>query len=892
MRASGSRPRRALRRLRIALVPHRDQALALAVLAAVLAAVAVSVPLLTGTAEEGSWERERARTAAVDVGTTYATTTITDPTDPEPPSATRAALVDDAVTATVVELGLDAPRALLRVRDTFFVPTPEGANRVLLFSRTDAEDNVDLVAGEARADAVLVPQRFAELTGLGPGDVLVTEIPGGAPLELPIGGVYAELPAELPDYWTGQDALLTQPRYRGLDDPVYPTVAVIAPRSLVLEAADQLESSVFLEWFLPLPDGLDVDEARAATAQLDRLRSRLASASGTVGRLAAAAGIGPPAPRSRLPEALQTAERTVELLVPPVTAVGAGGSLAALVLVGAWAGQRVRRREGELRALLVRGLSPTRAAGSALREAVLPVVVGTAAGGAAGWLLVRAFGPSPHLPDGVAVRAVAVLAGGALLAVATVGVVTAAAVGRMDVVGRRPRRAVPWVAVSAGITVAVTALVLTGDTDGDGDLHLLPLVLPLLATVVAAGALTALLPRLGRRGRARLGRLTPAPFLALSRVAAGRGAVRLVVVTTALALGLVVQAGTLADSAARTVDAKAAVAAASDVVVPLLRRVPEAGPAPEGTTVVERTTGPLTLVPGGREVDVLAVRPDDLTGVVRWDPQLADRSLEELAAALGDFRGDRVPVLLAGPFPEDLGDELVAEFARVYAVPVEVVGRVSAFPGQTDGPLLVADQDGFAAAIRATGRDPETFLDQELWARGEAAPLLGALTAAGWAFDPDQVVTAGDFAVRPELSARAWSFGHLRAVAALAGLLGLTGLALQAAAQQRRRAAASVLLTRMGVGTASQRTAAALETGLLAGLGALLAIAVALPVSVLLVDLLDPVPDVLPGPVVAVPWGSLVAVVAGAVLATVAGALLTGRAARQADGGRVMRDAT
>ncbi len=890
MRASVPRSRRAVRRLRIALVPLLGQAVALSVLVAVLAAVAVSVPLLVGSAEEGSWERERSRTTTAEIGTTFVSASIADPTDPEPPRAALGGRVDDAVVEAATGVGLDTPRSLVRLRDTAFISTPGGLNRLLLFSRTGAEENVDLVEGAPRADAVLIPQRLAELTGLGAGDVLTSQNGGGLPLELPIAGVYAEPASPLSEYWAGQEALLVQPRYRGLDDPVYPTAAVIAPRAVVLDAADEIESGLFLEWFLPLAPGLDVDGARSAAARIDRLRVALTTPRGDVVRAVATGNFSPPAPETRLPAALVTVDRTVELLIPPVTAVGAGGALAALVLVGAWAGQRVRRREGELRALLVRGLSPGRAAAVALREAVLPAIAGAAAGGAVGWLLVRALGPSPDLPDGVLAGAASVLAAGAAVALLTVLLVTAAAVRQMDVVGRRPRRPVPWVAVIAGVTVAVGALVLTGD-DGGGDVDLLPLVLPLLATVVVAGAVTALLPRLGRRGRARLGRLGPAPFLALSRVAAGRGAVRLVVVTTALALALVVQAGALADSAARTIEAKATVAAAGDVVVPILRRVQDAGPSPEGTTVVERAPE-LNLAPAGLTVDVLAVRPGDLTGVVRWDPALSDRSLADLAAALDDRSGDRVPVLLAGPFPADVGAELVAEFGRVYAVPVEVVGRVAAFPGQTtDGPLLVADRDRFAAAIRAAGREPETFLDQELWARGEAAPLLGALEAAGWAFDPDQVITVDDFAARPELSARTWSFGHLRAVAALAGLLGLTGLALQAVAQQRRRTAASVLLTRMGMGAPAQHTAAALETGLLAVLGAVLAVAVALPASALLVRLLDPVPDVLPGPVFTVPWGTLAAVAGGTVLATVAAALLVGRAARQADGGRVMRDA-
>ena len=452
----------------------------------------------------------------------------------------------------------------------------------------------------------------------------------------------------------------------------------------------------------------------------------------------------------------------------------------------------------------------------------------------------------------------------------------------------------PWVAVTAGITVAVTALVLTGDTDGDGDLQLLPWSSRCWPPWSRPVRVTALLPRLGRRGRARLGRLSPAPFLALSRVAAGRGAVRLVVVTTALALGLVVQAGALADSAARTVDAKAAVAAASDVVVPLLRRVPEVGTragGDDGRRAHDRT---LTLVPGGRDgrrAGRAARRPARRRplGPGSW-PTARWRSSPPRSGT-SRATGCRSCSPGRSPRPRRRARGRVRPRLRRAGRGRRPGRRPS--PGRPRGPLLVADRDGFAAAIRATGRDPETFLDQELWARGEAAPLLGALTAAGWAFDPDQVVTAGDFAARPELSARAWSFGHLRAVAALAGLLGLTGLALQAVAQQRRRAAASRAAHPDGHGrrrpsAPPRRWRPACSPAWARSSPSRWRCRCRRCWS----DLLDPVPAVLPGPLFAVPWGSLAAVVAGAVLATVAGALLTGRAARQADGGRVMRDAT
>lgn len=82
-----------------------------------------------------------------------------------------------------------------------------------------------------------------------------------------------------------------------------------------------------------------------------------------------------------------------------------------------------------------------------------------------------------------------------------------------------------------------------------------------------------------------------------------------------------------------------------------------------------------------------------------------------------------------------------------------------------------------------------------------------------------------------------------------------------------------------------------IEIGLLAGLAALVAIAVALPSSALVLRLLDPVPSLQPAPLFAVPWGSIAAVVAGVVLVTVGGAALVGRTARRATGGQVMRDA-
>ena len=222
-----------------------------------------------------------------------------------------------------------------------------------------------------------------------------------------------------------------------------------------------------------------------------------------------------------------------------------------------------------------------------------------------------------------------------------IAAVTAGLLARLDQVGRGPAAQllarVPWLAVTAAVTVVTAVPLITGADDDQGEFGVLTLVVPLLATVVVAGAVTALLPWIGRRADSRLRRLPPGAFLAARRVLAGQGAARLVVVTTALSLGLVVYAGALADSTARTITAKAAVATGSDVVVPVPRTAAAAGTPPAGAMVVgvERDA---TLVPGDRRADVLVVHPDQVAGVVRWTDDLADQSLDELMNALSSLR--------------------------------------------------------------------------------------------------------------------------------------------------------------------------------------------------------------------------------------------------------------
>jgi putative ABC transport system permease protein len=282
--------------------------------------------------------------------------------------------------------------------------------------------------------------------------------------------------------------------------------------------------------------------------------------------------------------------------------------------------------------------------------------------------------------------------------------------------------------------------------------------------------------------------------------------------------------------------------------------------------------------------------------VIRWDDALAETPAEELLRSLADHDGDRVPALLAGPLPDGVdvgvGTEMTLDFHSYYSLPLEVVGRAAAFPGQTGrGPMMVVRWADVTAALEAADRDPRNVFEQQVWASGGERPLLAALADNGYAFNIDGVRTADDFAAQPEVRAQDVSLDYLRAVAVGAGLLGLLGVALHALAQQRRRTVAALLLARMGLSRGAADRSAALETGLLAVLGTVVAVAVALPTSALVVRLLDPAPALLPGPIFTVPRGSILGVLAGAAVVTVVVGLLVARAARRSSAGEVLRDA-
>ena len=130
-----------------------------------------------------------------------------------------------------------------------------------------------------------------------------------------------------------------------------------------------------------------------------------------------------------------------------------------------------------------------------MREALLPVAIGLALGGLVGGLLVRELGPARDLGPDALTQSLLALAAGGVAALAVIAAVTATLLARMDQLGRGPAAQllsrIPWLPVTAAITVVTAVPLVTGSSDG------------------SFGVLTLVVPAAGHRGHRRRGHLGP-----------------------------------------------------------------------------------------------------------------------------------------------------------------------------------------------------------------------------------------------------------------------------------------------------------------------------------------------------------------------------------------------
>ena len=195
----------------------------------------------------------------------------------------------------------------------------------------------------------------------------------------------------------------------------------------------------------------------------------------------------------------------------PVLPIALGGTLLALLLVGAAGSYWADRRYREVRLLSARGVGPGALAGKAVLELALPAVVGTVLGALlARWLVAR-LGPSPDLDPSAYRQAGLVVVAGLLVGLALLGLVAGLRsrnATERPVGARRSRLGwVPWelllLAGAAGTYAALRGTDAVTVVQNVAQVNLLVVLFPLLfilgGSVLAVRLLTLLLPLLSAR---------------------------------------------------------------------------------------------------------------------------------------------------------------------------------------------------------------------------------------------------------------------------------------------------------------------------------------------------------------------------------------------------------
>jgi putative ABC transport system permease protein len=588
---------------------------------------------------------------------------------------------------------------------------------------------------------------------------------------------------------------------------------------------------------------------------------------------------------SEVDKRMTTIEGPVQLLLY------AGLLVAAAVVAGAGAFAMATRRV-EATYLFARGRSPVTMGAKASLEALIPSLIGGAAGLGLAFILVKTLGPGGPVGEeafrGAAIAAALAVPASAIL----VGGVSAVSFLRQSE-HHRARLGLlarfPWELVLVGASAWLLSRLYRGgafvEVPGlkverpSAALLLFPVVFVAGAAVLAARGFRAGLGWL----RPRTAALSPGAYLAANRLAGGPKLAVLLFAASALCLGVFAHAQTVVGTLETTIDGKATLFVGSDVQVRVDPDYPIPARFPLPVTKVTRIRSAGKFAGTDRQFDLLAVDPGTLPSVGYWRDGFADRPLAELVSLLERGPGGELPVIVSGG---DVPDRVELDIA-LHRVPAVVRAEAETFPGTfSRDPLVVIDA---AELERVYGGGAFRISDSstELWVRGNEDRALDALARLG--LPPYSMFTASAVKDIPSFAGVINTFSVLNILALGAGALVVVVMVMYLQARQRAQVVAYALSRRMGLRDASYRQSLVLELVGMLGISFLVGLALSLVASLFIVPLLDPLSTIPPEPIFTFPV-IVVAVAAVALAATSwLGGWLTNVRARRSNLAEVMR---
>jgi putative ABC transport system permease protein len=786
---------------------------------------------------------------------------------------------------------------------------PSGPVQGRLFAGTDVLDNVTILAG-TDGPGVWLPDLLARGARLRPGDEFELAIHGRHET-VTLDGIYR--------------ALYTQPRsgyWRTWADDIYaicpgydcplPPQPILVDRAQLMDLGTHLggdEGTLALVAPASADPPLTLDEARDLAGFADRFKADMSAKSTDLFRLFRCCGdvflhsnctqfFCPASEVTYASLASDVVGRVDERLISvqgPLLVLliaGLGISLAIVAAAGVFV---LMSRRVEVGVLSVRGWGGSAVGAKAVLEAVLPFFVGGIVGFALASVTIAAVGPPGRIESSARSTAVtaAVIAVAASLLV--VGLVSAAVFLSSHDRRHRVTRVlgfVPWeLAVFAAAWVMARrlegggAIVESGGIERPGSaVFLFPLLLALAIGILAARVMTVALTLGHRRAKGSPG---AGPWWLASRRLRTSGRLpQLLLIAGSLTLAVFVSSQGMVHSLRTTVDAKATVFVGSDVQVVVNRDMEPAPGFGFPVTPVVRSRDAGAFTGSTLRYDLLAIDPDTFGSAAFWNDAFSDDSLADLVSRLPSTGGAALPVIMSNggdynPSSIDLSDT---------AVPIEIVGRATSFPGTStsDRPLLVVDRDALAEHFTDIPDPLNTpMASAEFWVAGPTDEILASLADIG--ATPYSVLTADEVEDIPFIDAAIQTFLMLDILGIVAMVLLVVVAMIYLQARQRSRVVATELSGRMGQGDGTMRRSLMLELGAVL-VGALVVGAVVGAVATRLVaPNLDPLPTIPPDSLIVLPYIGIAIGLLATVIASVAGALLADRSARRVPLGEVLR---
>ncbi|MGZ8572290.1 MAG: hypothetical protein ACXWW5_08700, partial [Actinomycetota bacterium] len=659
------------------------------------------------------------------------------------------------------------------------------------------------------------------------GDAIVVS-GSRASTEVTVAGIYRDL-LEQPrtPFWASLDTFI----YTSPGADTRPPALMLMNLETYAALEDRLlddQDPVTWEFLLPA-EPTPIEDAERLVAHLNRFRATLSDTALPLRASFRSVNYNEP-----LSGWVTQAKEVVRSISGPIRALALATQAVALAVLGGAGLFMVRRRRTEFAVLESRGVSNLWLGTRTAIETLVPVALGAAVGWALTLVAVRWIGPGAVLGDRAVSHSAVTVGWTALLAVVLFGVVAAASVGAQLIASagsaRRLVARTPW----EPFVLILAALAFYGLRAGSTspgaegtltELDPLFLLFPILLLAGVAGLATRglrwLLPRLRGWGSRR----QPSLFLASRRLAAAPRLATSLIVASAVAVGILVYAGTVTSSIKETATQAAALAVGSDVSAHYTGPRPDVATADFPATSVVRIAGASFTSNPALDLDVLLVDPTTFESTAFWRSEFADRSLEDLMDAIVASGEGRLPVVVAGPIRPPSDAILSVPGSNV---PVHVAARARTFPGIVGNrPITVMSREALTAMIRASGLSLAQLADgYEIWGRAGEDEVRSFVSSTGATVGT--LTSAAELRDTQRYLAVTSMLRFLLSVGILAGTVVLIGALLYLQTRQRQAEASYALMRRMGLSRSAHRRSVAVEiAGLLFGaslIGAIVAV--------------------------------------------------------------------